>query len=143
MTTFPTDLILVPNHSDTIRLHMEHNLIKNLSQAVERYYKTSNNNYKFITGLYLSHNIISSFKQTDINYFDSLVNRTKLELKLGNNLYDCDCNSRALYHFVKNRGSKIRDLEHVQLQCKNSAPLALWKAKLEEFCSNTPPAYIN
>jgi len=164
MTTFPTSLVLVPKHSDTIRLHMEHNLIKNLSKAVERYYKTSNNNYKFITGLYLSNNIIdsfhqeclppdlnelfldnnriSSFKQTDINYFDSLVNRTKLELKLGNNLYECDCNSRALFHFVKNRGSKIRDLDQVQLQCTDPGPMALWKAKLEEFCSITTPAAI-
>eukprot|EP00090_Calanus_glacialis_P045164 TRINITY_DN8224_c0_g1_i1.p1 TRINITY_DN8224_c0_g1~~TRINITY_DN8224_c0_g1_i1.p1 ORF type:complete len:1130 (+),score=224.17 TRINITY_DN8224_c0_g1_i1:40-3429(+) len=164
MATFPMDLVLVPKHSDTIRLHMENNLIQNLSRAVDRYYKTSNNNYKYITHLYLSNNNIDSFhqeclppdlkelfldnnrietfKQTDINYFDSLVNRTKLELKLGNNLYECNCESRALYHFVKNRGSKIRDLDQVQLQCEDSKPIDLWKAKLDEFCWTTPPAAI-
>ena len=120
--------------------------------------------YQYITALYLSNNIIdsfhqeclppnlkelfldnnriTSFKQTDINYFDSLVNRTNLELKLGNNAYECDCDSRALFHFVKNRGSRIKDLNLVQLQCEDSAPIELWKAKLDEFCWNTPPAAI-
>eukprot|EP00092_Neocalanus_flemingeri_P010223 GFUD01011014.1.p1 GENE.GFUD01011014.1~~GFUD01011014.1.p1 ORF type:complete len:847 (+),score=141.65 GFUD01011014.1:252-2792(+) len=164
MTTFPTDLVLVEKHSDTIRLNMEHNQIQNLSKAVEKYYKTSNNNYKYITHLYLSNNIIQtfhqeclppnlkelfldnnrikSFKQTDINYFDSLVNRTNLELKLGNNLYECDCESRALFHFVKNRGSKIKDLNLVQLKCEDSKQITLWKAKLDEFCWIPWPAAI-
>jgi len=165
MTTFPTKLVMVDQHSDSITLNMEHNRIQNLSQAVEKYYKTQNNNYKNITKLYLSHNVISSFSQeclppdlkelfldnnriesfkpTDINYFDSLVNRTKLELKLGNNPYVCDCKSRTLYHFIKNRGSKIKDLSLVQLECEDlSEPIILWKAKLDEFCWITPPAAI-
>lgn len=162
MTTFPTNLILVPEQSDTIRLHMEHNLIRNLSKAVERHYKTSNNLYHNITGLYLSNNIIESFhqeclppnlnelyvdhnriksfKQTDINFFDTLVNRTKLELKLGNNLYECDCNSRALYYFVRNRWAKIKDVEQVKLHCQDTEPIVLWNTKLDDFCWNTPPA---
>ena len=164
MTTFPTNLILVPKESETIRLHMEHNLIRNLSKAVERYYKTSDNHYHNITRLYLSNNIIESFhqeclppnlnelyvdhnriksfKQTDINYFDTLVNKTKLELKLGNNLYECDCNSRALYHFVRNRWTKIKDVDQVKLHCQDTEPIVLWNTKLEDFCWNTPSAAL-
>ena len=60
MTAFPSDLILVPKQSDSVRLHLEHNQIQSLCTAVERYRKTSDNNYKHITALHLSINALSS-----------------------------------------------------------------------------------
>ena len=44
--------------------------------------------------LWLDNNQIERFQQTDINYFDGLVNRTSLRLKLGNNPYACSCDSK-------------------------------------------------
>jgi hypothetical protein len=45
--------------------------------------------------LWLDHNQIQRFQQTDINYFDGLVNRTSLRLKLGHNPYSCSCDSKG------------------------------------------------
>ena len=67
--------------------------------------------------LYLDQNHISQFSVYDINYFDSLVNRTKLRLRLGNNPYSCSCDSTPLFHFIKNRGAKLEDQHTVMMKC--------------------------
>lgn len=159
MEKFPSTLPLIPNYSDTIELIMANNLIRNLSKAVEGYYNTkikNNNNYNTITKLSLSNNRIETFHQeclppnlteifldnnriktfqhSDINYFDLMINRTKdSNLTLSNNPYECSCNSRPLYHFVKNRWSNIEDFDNIYLQC-DQKPEKLIKANVEEFC---------
>jgi hypothetical protein len=45
--------------------------------------------------LWLDNNLIERFQQTDINYFDSLINRTNLKLKLGHNPFSCSCDSKG------------------------------------------------
>ena len=148
MTTFPSQLVLVRG-SDTISLDMSSNRITNVSRAVESFYNSSvARHYANITRLYLSHNQIQTFnqeslppaleelyldnnhiarfQQSDINYFDSLVNRTNFRLRLGNNPYSCSCDSTPLFHFIKNRGAKLEDLHTVMMKCDSQ----LVKSKL-------------
>ena len=160
MTTFPSQLVLVRG-SDTISLDMSSNRITNVSRAVESFYNSSvARHYANITRLYLSHNQIqtfnqeslppaleelyldnnqiSGFKHSDINFFDSLTDRTQLRLKLSRNPYTCDCESTALYHFVRNKGGYIEDRHLISLACEPDS-LALWSAKLEDFCQYELP----
>ena len=67
--------------------------------------------------LYLDQNQISQFQQSDINYLDSLVDRTNLRLRLGNNPYSCSCDSTPLFHFIKNRGATLEDQHTVKMKC--------------------------
>merc|ERR550525_2237660 len=157
LTQFPSRLILAPG-SNTISLDMSDNNIQNVSFAVERFYQNVNNetlNYKSITKLnlsrnkirifhqecmppnlemlYLYNNSISSFRQSDVNFFDSLIDKTNLTMKFGNNPYECNCDSKALYHFVRNRGVKIEDRNLLKLKC-DTGDMEMWSASLEDFC---------
>ena len=128
--------------SEKIVLDLSGNNIQNLSYAVARYkeedeaaklyqnisklFLSRNQINEFhhfllphdLEELYLDNNHISEFHQSDINYFDSLVNRTKLRLKLGRNPYSCNCHSTPLYHFIKNRGAKVEDQHLITLKCE-------------------------
>ena len=165
LTRFPSKLILAPG-SNTISLDMSNNKIQNVSYAVERFYENPNNetlHYKNITKLYLSHNQISvfhqecmppylqelyldnnqisSFKQSDVNFFDRLVDKN-LTMKLGNNPYECSCDSKAIYHFVRDRGAKIQDRNSLEIIC-DTGDMPMWSASLDDFCvPNLPVGYI-
>ena len=140
MTRFPSNLV-VSAKSDKIVLDLSGNQISNLTYAVSRYnngdegarlyqnisqlFLTRNQISVFQHGclprdleeLYLDKNHITKFQQSDINYFDSLVNRTNLRLRLGNNPYSCSCDSTPLFHFIKNRGAKLEDQHTVMMKC--------------------------
>ena len=146
MTRFPSNLVL-SEKSEKIVLDLSGNQISNLTYAVARYnnldegarlyqkisklFLTRNQISVFKHGclppdleeLYLDNNHISQFQQSDINYFDSLVNRTNLRLRLGNNPYSCSCQSTPLYHFIKNRGTKVEDQHLVTLRCQDGEVL--------------------
>ena len=137
--------------SKKIVLDLSGNNIQNLSYAVARYNEVddkaklfrnisklylSKNHIKVfhhfwlpndLEELYLDNNQISQFQQSDINYFDSLVNRTKLKLRLGKNPYSCSCQSTPLYHFIKNRGAKVEDQHLVKLRCQDGEVLKYLK----------------
>jgi len=142
-------------HTEKISLDMTGNQLHNLSQAVEGFTEKHTNltRYQDITTLiltnnsmnYFSHaclpprlallnldnNRLAKFTQADINFFDSLIKNTGLKLKLGGNPYKSTCDSRPLFNFIKNQGSKVGDLDLVEF--KNGKKL--WKIeKLEEFC---------
>jgi protein toll len=54
---------------------------------------------------------------------------------LGGNPYNCTCESRPLFNFIKNQGSKVLDLDAVRMQCDRDER-KLWQIeKLEEFCT--------
>ena len=133
MDRFPSRILLLDN-SDTITLNMNNNIIQNISYAVQKFDKNSDNeaeHYKNITRLYLSnnkikyfqqkslpsnleelyldHNQISSFSQSDANYFDTLIEKRNLQLKLGSNPFACDCDSVPLFHLLKHRYKQILD----------------------------------
>ena len=140
LTRFPSNLVL-SDKSEKIVLDLSGNQIENLTYAVARYHNqdegarlyqnisklflTRNQISVFQHGclppdleeLYLDQNHISQFSVYDINYFDSLVNRTKLRLRLGNNPYSCSCDSTPLFHFIKNRGAKLEDQHTVMMKC--------------------------
>ena len=67
--------------------------------------------------LYLDRNRISEFQQSDINYFEDLIKRTNLRLRLGNNPYSCSCDSTPLFHLIKNRGAKLNDTHTIMMKC--------------------------
>ena len=141
MTRFPSNLVLVSKKSDKIVLDLSGNQINNLTYAVARYnngdegarlyqnisqlFLTRNQISVFQHGclppdleeLYLDQNQISQFQQSDINYLDSLVDRTNLRLRLGNNPYSCSCDSTPLFHFIKNRGATLEDQHTVKMKC--------------------------
>ena len=140
MTRFPSNLVLIEK-SEKIVLDLSGNQISNLTYAVARYnnldegarlyqnisklFLTRNQISVFkherlprdLEELYLDNNHISQFQQSDINYFDSLVNRTSLRLRLGNNPYSCSCQSTPLFHFIKNRGAKLEDQHTIRMKC--------------------------
>ena len=146
LTRFPSNLV-VSQRSRKIVLDLSGNNIQNLSYAVARYNEVdeaaklfrnisklylSKNKIKVfhhfwlpndLEELYLDNNDISQLQQSDINYFDSLVNRTNLRLRLGNNPYSCSCQSTPLYHFIKNRGTKVEDQHLVTLRCQDGEVL--------------------
>ena len=158
MDTFPSKLVL---HKDAVKisLNMNNNRIQNVTYAVDRFRKNQDNeaeHYKNITKLYLSHNMIKIFHQeclppqleelyldnnqismfrfTDINYFDVLSSKTHIKLKLSKNPYACDCNSKDLYHFVRNdKGGQIIDRGQITMNCEHGKKL-MWKTELEDFC---------
>jgi len=159
LTQFPSKLILLPG-SNTISLDMSNNRVQNVSFAVERFYQDTNNetlHYKNITRLNLSHNqisifhqecmppylqelnldnnLISSFRQSDVNFFDRLIDNSNLTMKFGNNPYSCTCDSKAIYHFVRNRGGKIQDRNQLELKCGgDKGDIPMWSVSLEDFC---------
>ena len=147
--------------TNTISLNMNYNRIRNLSFAVERYYQDSGAvNYRNIRKLYLSNNIIrtfhheclpagleelyldhnniTSFTQSDINYFATLVNNTESRLRLGRNPYTCDCDSRELFLFVKSSQGDIEDRGDMKLICDEGSRFLI-RSKLEEFCEASLP----
>jgi protein toll len=138
---------------------MTGNAISNLSKAVESYtrHPTNMTHYQDIkrlvltgnsighfshaclpprlTLLDLDHNRLGSFTQADVNFFDQLIKDQGLKLKLGGNPYNCTCESRPLFNFIKNQGSKVLDLDAVRMQCDRDER-KLWQIeKLEEFCT--------
>merc|ERR1719461_2081476 len=158
LTRFPSNLLLIAK-SDKIVLDLSGNQISNLNYAVERYTSGDESaklyqkiSKLFLTGnqisvfkhdclpgdleeLYLDRNRISEFQQSDINYFELLINRTNLRLRLGNNPYSCSCDSTPLFHLIKNNGAKLNDTHTIMMKCDSQQqPLALWTLKLEDFC---------
>ena len=141
MTRFPNNLTLIQKY-EKIVLDLSGNQIQNLSFAVSRYYSNQDEARLFqkisrlslsrnkinvfnhgwlppnLEELYLDNNRISKFQQSDINYFDNLVQQSNngIRLKLGNNPYSCSCDSSPLYHFVKNRGAKL-DQHLIKMKC--------------------------
>ncbi len=164
MNKFPDFLPLFKDFKDSkLEIHLEHNLISNLTEAVQHYFDQKDSNFMEIEYLYLTGNLINEFHQSslppnlkalhidenqiqsffkpDLNYFDSLINQTKLELKLGKNPYLCSCDSQDLYHFMRDRGSFILDKSDVILACPdNITPLA--ESKISDFCLYLPPPEI-
>ena len=63
LTAFPARLPMIPRQTDSILLNLAGNEIRNLSQAVERFYRQSNSNYANISRLILSGNRIHTFSQ--------------------------------------------------------------------------------
>ena len=151
LTRFPSNLVVSPK-SDKIVLDLSGNQINSLTYAVARYNRgdqgtrlyqnisklwlTRNKISVFtheclpkdLEELYLDNNHIARFQQSDINYFDSLVNRTNLRLRLGNNPYSCSCDSTPLFHFIKSRGANLEDQHTVKMKCDSQ----LVKSKLNQ-----------
>ena len=141
MTRFPNNLTLIQK-SEKIVLDLSGNKIQDLSFAVSRYYSNHDEAKLFqkisrlslsgneitvfnhswlppnLQELYLDNNRISKFQQSDINYFDNLVQQSNngTRLKLGNNPYSCSCDSIPLYNFVKNRGDRL-DQHLIKMKC--------------------------
>merc|ERR1711988_1428854 len=87
--------------------------------------------------LYLDNNRISKFQQSDINYFDNLVQKSinGTRLKLGNNPYSCSCDSNPLYYFVKNREDRL-DQHLIKMKCDaDQTASQLLDMNVEDFCS--------
>jgi len=161
MDKFPSKLVL---HKDAVKisLNMNSNRIQNLTYAVDRFRKNKDNeadHYKNITKLNLSHNIIKIFHQeclpprleelyldnnqismfrfTDINYFDVLSSKTHIKLMLANNPYACDCNSKDLYHFVRNdKGGQVMDRGRITMNCEHGEKF-MWETNLDYFCNHS------
>ena len=141
LTSFPNNLTLIQK-SEKIVLDLSGNKIQDLSSAVSRYYSNQDEAKLFqkisrlslsrnqinvfnhswlppnLEELYLDNNRISKFQQSDINYFDNLVQQSNngTRLKLGNNPYSCSCDSNPLYYFVKNRGDRL-DQHLIKMKC--------------------------
>ena len=142
MTRFPNNLTLIQK-SEKIVLDLSGNKIEDLSFAVSRYYSNMDDAKLFqkisrlslsgnkitvfnhgwlppnLEELYLDNNRISKFEQSDIDYFDHLVQQSTTNgtrLKLGNNPYSCSCDSSPLSYFVKNRGDML-DQHLIRLKC--------------------------
>merc|ERR1719167_919214 len=165
MTSFPTSLPIVKStiiNTDKISLNMTGNAISNLSKAVESYtrHPTNMTHYQDIdrliltgnsighfshaclpprlTVLDLDHNLLGSFTQADVNFFDQLIKDHGLNLKLGRNPYNCTCESRPLFNFIKNQYTEVIDIHDVEMHCDHGDPKEqkFWEIeKLEEFCT--------
>ena len=51
------------------------------------------------------------------------------------NPYNCTCNSRPLFSFIKNQYSKVEDLADVQMTCEEGETSLQKIEKLEDFCT--------
>ena len=136
LTKFPKFIPTIQN--STVALHLENNKISDLHTAVQHFYLPNSSRYSSIRELYLSNNSISTFDHTllppslavlnldynfikhfskqDLNYFDQLINRTRLTLRLRNNSFECSCESKDLFHFLQRR-SEVLDKDHVFPMC--------------------------
>ena len=149
LTTFPQTLVLLEGESDTIQLHLENNSLTNILyetivpffQNISHLYlsgnKIENIDRKMIPEnlkvLSLDNNRIERIDEEDLEYLDSQVKNTGLQLKLGKNPYPCSCDSRGLYHFVQNRKDVILDARNISLKC-DERYLELLDSDLLDFC---------
>lgn len=106
----------------------------------------SHNNLTHLSGRYLpsrleevafDHNRI---RTVDIRGDLSILRSNAVKsIKLGGNPYECNCNSRLLYRFVR-RNAKVRvqDADQVWLDCYPDGPRAVNNiSEYTEFCTNT------
>ena len=90
----------------------------------------------YLEELYIDNNLISSFRPSDVDFFNRLVDNSNLTMKLGNNPYKCSCDSKELYYFVKYGGGRIKD--RYLVKCETGyGYMPLWSALLEDFCEPT------
>eukprot|EP00092_Neocalanus_flemingeri_P030633 GFUD01033261.1.p1 GENE.GFUD01033261.1~~GFUD01033261.1.p1 ORF type:complete len:1088 (+),score=206.14 GFUD01033261.1:331-3594(+) len=158
LTTLPENLVLIKGESEAIRLHMENNLLANISkdtrrthfQQITHLYLSNNRISHFdrkmvpqnLQTLFLDQNRIAKFEEEDLQSLDTLVKRTGLQLQLSRNPFLCNCDNRAFYHFVQNRESAIKDVDQISLTCEEE-DLKLLDTKLNTFCdSSLSPALI-
>ena len=97
--------------------------------------------YNTLTSLILSNNNITTLTKEDLpmninnilyidgNHFKHIntsvldTMKTLRSLKLGNNNFECDCESYELYRFVMQNKRIIEDLENITFACNNTRPL--------------------
>ena len=90
----------------------------------------------YLEELYIDNNLISSFRPSDVDFFNRLVDNSNLTMKLGNNPYKCSCDSKDLYYFVKYGGGRIKD--RYLVKCETGyGYMPLWSSLLEDFCEPT------
>jgi protein toll len=152
LTAFPQNLVLLEGESNTIQLHMENNFLTNIFQEITKplfnnisHLYLSNNRIVHLNKetipdnlavLYVDNNRIEKIEEEDLEYLDSLVKKTDLQLKLSRNPFKCSCDNRNLYHFVQNRKEIIEDASIVSLQCEES-DMELLGSDLHDFCNTS------
>lgn len=156
LSQIPENLPLIPRESDEIILHMENNFLTNLTDSLLRLSKNNLSNFESITKMYLSgnrlkyighsfpsklrylgldNNKIQSYQNKTLQYFHQKVEGSKLDLKLGKNPYDCNCNSLELNHFLKMFYSHVEDSKQVTLKCLDTEK-ELFILNEKDFCSS-------
>ena len=149
LQTLPSSIPDVEDSVKTVRLLLSHNNLSivdfsSLPQTSLNHLThldlSHNNITKFVSTrlptrmkqLYLDHNQIVSYDHNTINYLKNITNTSGMSLRIGNNLYSCNCDSLDLFNLVKERYSTIQDLEEVYFMCESGI---LYPVKEEEICS--------
>jgi len=154
LTQIPLNLPTIPGESDGIILHMENNLLINLTDSLQRLSLNNLSNgiselhlsanklkyvdYKYLPDMleYLSldKNNIQHYSNETLQHFQDKVKNANLSLKLGNNPYDCNCNSLELLHFLKMSYSHVEDYNDLSIKCLDKTK-KLFIQNEDDFCS--------
>jgi len=158
MTQIPENLPLIPGESERIILHMQNNLLTNLTDSLECLARKNHSKFNSISELHLSrnrlryigdnfpislrylsldHNKINVYLNRTLQYFQSKLKDSKLILKLGSNPYYCNCESLEFLHFFKLFYSHVEDNKNVTMKCIDKAK-SLLTANEEELCELFP-----
>eukprot|EP00092_Neocalanus_flemingeri_P003046 GFUD01003255.1.p1 GENE.GFUD01003255.1~~GFUD01003255.1.p1 ORF type:complete len:1061 (+),score=210.03 GFUD01003255.1:285-3467(+) len=160
LTQIPLNLPAIPVESDGTILHLENNLLVNLTENLERLSSNNLSNFERISELHLSsnklkyvdhkflparleyigldNNNIQFYSNETIQYFQKKVKQSNLSLKFGNNPYDCNCNSLELLHFLKKSYSHVEDFNDLTIKCLDKTK-NLFTQNKEDFCSPNFP----
>jgi len=158
MTQIPENLPIIPGESERIILHMQNNLLTNLTESLECLSRKNYSKFNSISELHLSrnrlryisdnfpmnlkylsldHNIINVYPNRTLQYFQMMSKHSKLSLKLGSNPYSCNCESLELLHFLKLFYSHIGDSKNVTVKCIDKEKSLLFLNE-EELCQLFP-----
>ena len=92
--------------------------------------------YDLVTQLAIDHN--------QINNIDPRILKNLTKMWIGNNPYQCNCDSKDLFRFVqKNLGSKIQDSDAIALECPEGPKKIHDIPEYNEFCVETKEVIIN
>ena len=145
----PQSLPLIVNQEEVkqLTLDLSHGGLKSMEKLSQI------EHYDNVTALILSHNNLTvlsgdhlpsrleevAFDHNRIRTLDirDLRSNAFKSIRLGGNPYDCNCNSRLLYRFVR-RNAQVRDHDQVWLDCYPDGRRAVNNiSEYTEFCTNT------
>jgi protein toll len=146
LNALPEFVPLVPKATN-VTLDLSNNRIPTLKDAA-----SAVNNYSIITELDLSNNTIREVSPEDLppnlsgialadnnltTFSADILKMRGLDwLRLGGNQYECGCQSKPLYDFLRTDSTKVRDRRNITLSCKGKAT-ALQDMELDDFCIST------
>jgi len=160
LTQIPPKLPAIPREADGIILHLENNLLSNLTESLQKssegtLSKTdlitelhlTGNKLRYVSEKYMPRNLeylavddnnIHHFSNSTIQYFKNKVESSNFSLKLGKNPYDCNCNSLELLHFLKMFYSHVEDYQTLTTKCLEESKKLLTQNE-DDFCPSKSP----